>query len=230
MGNARAWLFRYLAPPADHHMTTTLIILAGILLLPVLYDLLFPVRLPDLRNYFKPGTTYTSKAEGVTQIVLWQEGERVYNELRFLPRASGPPEHLHRTFDECGTVVKGVLTTTLNGQVFRVVAGEHFIMPKGIHHRLYNETDEEVVVRCDQEGDHLPVEFAYSLSELYPLFSDKPSLKMLAKMAALARLFDSEIKGPPPFARLFGITALPAARPEVESGHRVPEREGEGVV
>jgi hypothetical protein len=109
--------------------------------------------------------------------------------------------------------------------VFRVAAGERARIPKGVPHRLYNETDEEVVVRCDQEGDHLPVEFAYALSELYPLFNEKFTLKLLAKIAAFGSMFDSEMKGPPPivfkailriikpYARVFGITALPAARP-----------------
>jgi hypothetical protein len=56
-------------------MSLALLIISGLLLLPIIYDLLFPVPKPDLRNYFQPGETYTSKAEGVTQIVLRQEGD-----------------------------------------------------------------------------------------------------------------------------------------------------------
>jgi hypothetical protein len=63
----------------------------GILLLPVLYNQLFPLRRPRLDHYFRPGHTFTSAAEGVTQTVIRQEGNRVYSELRFAPRAAGTP-------------------------------------------------------------------------------------------------------------------------------------------
>ena len=96
-------------------MTTALIIL-GTMLLPVLYNLLFPFKRPDLDKYFSPGQTFTSKAEGVTQTVIRQDGNRVYCELRFDAKAIGPPEHLHNALNESGTVTRGTLTTKVGGK------------------------------------------------------------------------------------------------------------------
>ncbi|MBK7441508.1 MAG: hypothetical protein IPI65_08255 [Bacteroidetes bacterium] len=44
-----------------------LYIIGGILILPVIYNLLFPLKKPELNNYFKAGQTYTSTGEGITQ-------------------------------------------------------------------------------------------------------------------------------------------------------------------
>jgi quercetin dioxygenase-like cupin family protein len=203
---------------------TTLLIIIALLLLPVLYDLLFPFRSPVLENYFTPGQTFTSTAEGVTQTVLKQEGDRVYCELKFEPGAAGPPEHMHIGFDESGTVVQGTLSVKNDGKFFKLYAGDRLILNKGLFHTMYNETSEVTIVRCDRPEDFMPVEFSYALAQLYPLFpaDGKPSLKMIAKIAVLGDRFDSLIMGPPlilqkiagrvikPYARLFGITPYDA--------------------
>ncbi|MDQ3843551.1 MAG: cupin domain-containing protein [Bacteroidota bacterium] len=200
-------------------MIVALIIIL-LLLLPIFYNLLVPFKQPDLNNYFLPGQTFTSKAEGITQTIIRQEGDKVYGELTFEPQAAGPPEHLHYTFDESGTVIAGTLSAKIDGEVIRLNAGERLLLKRGIYHRIFNETSEPVIFRSDRKEDYIPVAFAYSLAQLYPLIEHhgKPTLKMIARIAVLDDLFDSVPAGPPPvvfkvvtkiikpYARLLGVT------------------------
>ena len=200
-------------------MSWVLIIIL-IFLLPVLYDRLFPFQKPILKDYFIPGRTFTSAAEGVTNTVIRQEGEKVFCEVSLEPHAAGPPEHFHRTFDESATVINGILTVKAGGQVSTVNTGERILFKKGVPHTMYNETDSAVIIRSEKDEDHLPVEFAYSLAQLYPLMQreQKGGLRLFAKMSVLGDLFDTTIQGPPPavvnflknavrpYARLFGVT------------------------
>jgi quercetin dioxygenase-like cupin family protein len=199
---------------------TTVLIIIGILLLPVFYNLIFPFKLPNLDNYFSPGQTYTSKAEGVTQTVIRQDGRKVYCELRFEPNAIGPPEHLHINLDESATIIKGTLTAKVGGQITKLNTGDRINIKRGMYHTMYNETNEVVILRSEKEEDYVTIEFAYSLAQLYPLMKPNGglSLKMFMKICVLDNLFDSVIVGPPPivftiikktvkpYARLFGNT------------------------
>lgn len=199
---------------------TAIVIIIGLLLLPVFYNLAFPFKKPYMDNYFTPGQTFMSKAEGVTQTVIKQDGNKVYCDLKFDAKAIGPPEHLHLTLDESATVIKGTLTAKVGGQIKKLNAGDRVILPKGIYHSMYNETDSEVLLKSEQPQDYLPVELAYSLAQLYPLMKpgNEVTLKMIAKISVLDELFDTYIVGPPPlvfkavkkmikpYARLFGAT------------------------
>ncbi len=200
-------------------MTATLIIVS-LLLLPVIYNLAFPFKRPHMDNYFTPGQTFTSKAEGVTQTIIRQDGNKVYVELEFEPLAIGVPEHLHINLDENATIIKGTLTTKVGGQIGKLNEGERIILKKGIYHRMYNETNDVVILRCEKNEDFVPVEFAYSLAQLYPLMKPEGGLtfKMFTKICVLDELFDTVPFGPPPafftimkktvkpYARLFGVT------------------------
>jgi quercetin dioxygenase-like cupin family protein len=199
---------------------TVILIIVGLLLLPVIYNVAFPFKRPYLDNYFTPGQTFISIAEGVTQTVIKQDGNKVYCDLKFEPKAMGPPEHMHLTLDESATVVKGTLTTKVGGQITKLNPGDRIILPKGIYHSMFNETDSEVLVKSEQPEDYLPVELAYSLYQLYPLLDSESgsTLKMIAKISVLDEMFDTYILGPPPavfkaikkivkpYARLFGVT------------------------
>lgn len=197
-----------------------LLIIIGLLLLPYLYNLLFPFKPPMLDHYFSPGQTYISKAEGVTQTVLKQDGNKVYCELRFEPKAAGPTYHLHLNFNESATIMKGTLTTKVDGQINKLHVGDRLIFKKGAYHSMFNELDEEIIVRPEKEEDYVPVEFAYSLAQLYPFMDAEGglTLKMFMKICVLDDLFDTVLYGPPPaffklvkkvikpYARLFGAT------------------------
>lgn len=195
-----------------------LIIALGIIMLPVVYNVFFPLKKPDLSNYFKPGQTYSSKGEGITQTIIRQEDNKVYCELRFAPFAPGPPEHMHEQMPETIQVVQGTLSAKINGEVVQIHEGERVNLPAGVFHKIFNQTDKEVVLRPQLPEDHIPVEFAYSLDQLYPLMTSKNlTLKMFAKICVLDELFDSIPVGPPPavfrfikkavkpYARLFGV-------------------------
>lgn len=203
---------------------TWFFILIGLFILPVLYNLLFPFKKPNLENYFTPGQVFTNEGEGLTQTILRQEAHKVFTELRLEPGSNGPPEHLHQHIDEKITVVMGTITTIINGQMKVCYAGDRLILDSGIYHRFYNESNAPVVLRAEKEDEYIPVELAYSLAQLYPLMKkrDGLSLKMIAKIAVLDELFDTVPLGPPPaifkimkkvvkpYARLFGFTPYDA--------------------
>lgn len=109
-------------------MTTVLTILI-IILLPVIYNTLVPLKPPRLDGYFKPGQTFSSKMEGVTQTIIKQVGDKVYSEVTLAPGSAGPPEHLHISFDESATITKGTLTVKLNNKVIEMSAGSRISLP-----------------------------------------------------------------------------------------------------
>lgn len=196
--------------------------LIALLLLPILYNLFFPVKRPKLENYFKGGEKFSSESEGLSQTVIKQEGNKVFCEVKLNPFAAGPPEHLHENMDECATVIKGILTAKIGGEIRKIHAGERVIFKRGIYHKMYNETDEEVILRSEQAEDYLPVEFAYSLAQIYPLMhgSNNGGFKVFARICMLDDLFDMVPAGPPPmlfkgikkiikpYARLLGTTRV----------------------
>ena len=199
-------------------MTTVLIILT-IILLPVIYNMLVPLKPPRLDGYFKSGETFTSKMEGVTQTIIKQVGNKVYSELTLAPGSAGPPEHLHISFDESATITKGTLTVKLNNEVIEMSAGSRISFPKKHYHTFSNNTNSEVIITCDQNSDYIPVSFAYSLAHLYPLMDSNSKLKMVHfffKMSMFGDLLDSYVVDAPvnaqktikmilrPYARVFG--------------------------
>ncbi|MBK8342588.1 MAG: cupin domain-containing protein [Bacteroidetes bacterium] len=191
-----------------------LYIIGGILILPVIYNLLFPLKKPELNNYFKAGQTYTSTGEGITQKILRQEGNKVFCELTLAPHAAGPPEHMHEHMHETISVVSGTLNYKLNGKEEQVGAGGRINFPAGAYHKMWNTTNNEVVLRSEKPEDFVPVEFVYSLDQLYPLMqSNGLTLKMFAKICVLDELFDSVPAGPPPvFFRIIKKVVKPYAR------------------
>jgi quercetin dioxygenase-like cupin family protein len=199
-------------------MTTVLIILA-IILLPVLYNMLVPLKPPCLDGYFKSGQTFSSKMEGVTQTIIKQVGDKVYSEVTLAPGSAGPPEHLHINFDESATITKGTLTVKLNNEVIEMSAGSRIRFPKEQYHTFSNNTNSEVVITCDQDSDYIPVSFVYSLAQFYPLLDSSSKLKMihlLFKASMFGDLFDSYVVDAPvnaqktikkllrPYARVLG--------------------------
>lgn len=111
----------------------TILIIIAILLLPIFYNLLFPFKKPNLENYFSPGQTYTSSAEGITQTVLRQAGNKVYCELKFEPHAIGPPYHMHVNLNETASIIKGTLSVKINGQIRHLYPGGRIIRLQCIH-------------------------------------------------------------------------------------------------
>lgn len=172
-------------------MTTTLLTL-GILLLPVLYQAIYPLRLPELKNYFSPGQTYQSEADGVTMHILKQEGERVHCEFRFAPGAGGASAHRHELFDHSGTVSRGTLVVRADKQFLRIPAGGRLEIPRGTSHILSNQGTGEVLLRFEGPEGAMPVGYVYSLTKRYP-FARRGALnlRMHAVSCVLESHFDS---------------------------------------
>ena len=199
-------------------MTTVLIILT-IILLPILYNMLVPLKPPRLDGYFKSGQTFSSKMEGVTYTIIKQVGDKVYSEVTLAPGSAGPPEHLHISFDESATITKGTLTVKLNNEVIELGAGSRINFPKGHYHTFSNKTNSEVVITCDKDSDYIPVGFAYTIAQFYPLMDSTSKLKMVHfffKMSIFGDMFDSYVVDAPinaqktikkilkPYARVLG--------------------------
>ncbi|MCD6010366.1 MAG: hypothetical protein K0Q79_228 [Flavipsychrobacter sp.] len=177
-----------------------LLTITAVILLPVIYDLLFPLKPPYLDNYFSAGQTFSSKWEGVTQYIIKQEGDKVYSRITLAPGSAGPPEHLHLDFDESATVSSGALTVKLDDTLSELKAGDRIWFPKGHYHTFSNKSSEDVVVTCDGPNDFVPVKFAYALAQFYPLFDSNSKLKMVHfffKMSLFGRDFDSYVKEAP---------------------------------
>ena len=198
-------------------MTTALLIL-GILLIPVLYQAAFPIRLPELVDYFAPGQSYHSEADGVTMHILRQEGERVHCEFRFAPGAGGAAPHRHELFDQSGTVAKGTLVVRADKQLLRIPAGGRLELPRGTTHLLSNHGTGEVLLRCEGAQDALPVGYVYGLTKRYP-FARKGTLNLRkhAMACVLEQQFDSYPAGwSPTFIRFLRKLGKPYARFWVE--------------
>jgi len=194
-------------------MNSALLIM-GVALLPVLYHVAFPIRLPKLENYFAPGQSFHSEAEGITMNILRQEGTRVHCEFRFSPGAGCQLQHHHEHFDQSGTVTKGTLVLRADKQLVRISAGGRVHLPRGTPHLMSNRGTGEVLLRCEGEQDALPVSYAYGLAKRYPLNRSKSlNLRLYAMTCVLESHFDSVPHGWTPFTiRMLRKLAKPYAR------------------
>ncbi|TAE50194.1 MAG: cupin domain-containing protein [Bacteroidetes bacterium] len=199
--------------------------LAALLLVAVLTGslLLLSEPLPDARNWFRPGDSFYSQSEGFRQTISTIGTEQLYVRLELDPHAAGPPEHQHLGFDETFQVSEGVLSILVNGEKKQVRAGETITVPRGVAHRPFNETDSVVVVKGMGEGVGIPVQFAWHLSQLYPLMDTHGPMsgRVLQQVSVWGESFDSWPAGPPlpaqrmlrkvlaPFARLAGVRKTP---------------------
>lgn len=198
---------------------TALVIILCIIVLPVLYNLLFPLKPPSLENYFQVGQTYSSKMEGITQTIIKTDKEKVYSEVTLKPGAVGPPEHLHLGFDESATITKGTITVVVNKKTFELKAGDRITVKRGEYHTFSNKSSETAIITCNQDTDFVPVTFAYALAQFYPIMDSTSKLKMVHfffKMSVLGELFDSYVADAPvnaqkiikkilkPYARVLG--------------------------
>ncbi|TCJ12572.1 cupin domain-containing protein [Flaviaesturariibacter flavus] len=205
--------------------------------------LLFPEKKPDIKHYFQPGHVFYSKAEGVRQTVLRQEGGVVYCHAVIEPYAPGPPKHIHARFDEHFAVANGELSIWYGGTVKKIRPGETLLIPKGMPHKPFNETGESIAVAGEI---HFPEQFAFYLSQIYGVFDRNPRLAhpfhAVLQISLFQRAgFDSYIvDGPPvwvqqltgflltPLARLMGYKSYyPEYQPQVEdmATGRTPARE-----
>ena len=157
-----------------------------------------------------------SKVEGFRQRILEIADGKALVALKIDAHAEGPPKHIHATFDETFTVKSGKLSVLIHNEKKVLSAGETVSIPKGMPHKLFNETEEEVAL----EPGYLPVLFLAHLSQLYKTMDELETMnspKIMFQLAASGNNFDTWIAdGPPlvvqkimrtvlsPWARLMG--------------------------
>lgn len=192
----------------------------------LLHLVIFPEKKPDIKTYFRAGQQFYSKAEGFKQTVLRQENGTVYCSVEIEPLADGPPKHIHNNFEEVFEISEGELTLWVDGKVHKLKPGDTLVVPKGVPHKPYNETN--APVRTKREAV-FPEKFAFHLAQVYGLMDNDPSFGKGPGTMLQMSLFGSEgfdsylVEGPPvavqktmgflmtPLARLLGYKSYYAA-------------------
>lgn len=95
------------------------------------------------RTYYNPiNGEHTTILESAAETA----GEYTHFEVKLTP-GGGNPIHYHTKFTEEFTAVKGSLGLYYkNGNVY-LKPGESCLVPVGVHHRFFNDTDEDIVFR-----------------------------------------------------------------------------------
>lgn len=180
----------------------------------LLTHLVFPYPERQLTD-FRPGDTFGSTAEGFQQTVLAVEGGWVHTRLEIAPHAPGPPEHLHQDFEEKFTVREGTVSLMVNGEKRTLRAGDSFTVGRMTPHRPFNDTEKVAVVQSDHDTKSIPTEFAYYLSQIYPLMDEgRGDVSMLLQLAAFGNGMDTWIANGTPVSiqKAMRIVLGPTAR------------------
>lgn len=78
------------------------------------------------------------------EVVLKAEGAETGGSLTIYeftmpPATAGPPEHLHRTWDEAIIVLEGVMSFLIDGHTHEAPAGSVVFIPRGVLNTFWNE-------------------------------------------------------------------------------------------
>ena len=180
------------------------------------HRVIFPEQKPDISTYFKPGLEFYSKAEGVSQKIYKQEAGLVFANAQIEPFADGPPQHIHKGFDETFEIENGELSIWVDGEVKKIHPGESLFIPRGTPHQPFNETADTIRMK---HTIAFPEKFAFGLLQVYWLMDNDPNFgkspKTMFQMALLQDAgFDSFLaEGPPVFVQeISGFVLSPLAR------------------
>lgn len=187
----------------------------------LIFNHLFPPKHPNYVDYFQQKPTLESKVEGVRMRVKKIANDQAFLRVEIMPGAAGPPEHVHKTFDEYFVVEKGSLSILIDGQKKILREGESITIKAGTPHKPFNESDEVVILNdISSTKATMTAEFAYGLAQLYPQMDnlgEANSPKMLLHLAAMGNRFDTWVSDVPiavqqsirwllgPTARLLGF-------------------------
>lgn len=171
------------------------LILAYFLLGGILFNHIFKPSRPDYAAFFKENSQFSSQMEGLSQEVKKVENGWAHCRMEMKAFASGPPEHVHETFDELFIVEKGTASMMVNGEKKTVKAGESILIPRGTPHKPFNETNEVVILNdLTNQYPTMPDDFAYGLLLLFPAMDkigDARSPKNLLPLSAQGNDFDT---------------------------------------
>jgi quercetin dioxygenase-like cupin family protein len=189
-------------------------VLAGALLDSVV----FPEKEPGPEYYPTSGYSFDSNTEGFTQTVVKREKGLFWVELELKPHAPGPPEHVHTSFAEKFVVAEGTLSVLFNGQKRILHAGEALLVPPGIPHKPFNETDARVLVKAPLDPEYaMPECFSVFLTQAYGFFDESPSnnrpTTALLQMSLFGPKYDAWLSGiPVPAQKVLYFMIRPTAR------------------
>ena len=68
-------------------------------------------------------------------------GNLAIYEFSMPPSTAGPPEHLHRSWDEAFIVLDGEMTFLIDGETHLAPAGSVVFIPRGVPHTFWNAGD-----------------------------------------------------------------------------------------
>jgi mannose-6-phosphate isomerase-like protein (cupin superfamily) len=176
--------------------TIALYIFLGLLIYFILGGIIFNHIIPSKCSYeLKEGMIIESKEEGFIQKIIKIEQQNIFIQLTMQPMAAGPPMHIHETFDEYFVVKSGIAGIIVNGKKQYLKAGESILINKGTPHKIFNETQETVVIEdAEFSKPTMSYDFACGLTQLYPAMdkiSDINSPKVLLQLAAQGNQFDT---------------------------------------
>ncbi|MBX7053504.1 MAG: cupin domain-containing protein [Pyrinomonadaceae bacterium] len=181
-------------------------------------DYLIPPEKVQLESYLRSGDKFISRTEGFVQTILANKDGWTHLSLEAQPFAEGPPIHLHENFEETFTVRSGTLSIIVAGEKRTLSAGESFTVPRMTFHKPFNETGETVVVESAEDTRTMPTQFAYILSQIYPIVDKaegRPGIvAMTMQMSVWGNDMDSYLAEGPPVAiqKAMRILLRPAAR------------------
>jgi mannose-6-phosphate isomerase-like protein (cupin superfamily) len=181
-------------------------------------DYVFPPEKVQLGSYFRSGDKFNSRSEGFNQTMLANKDGWIQLSLEVLPFAEGPPMHLHENFEETFTIKTGTLSIMVAGEKRTLRAGESFTVPRMTFHKPFNETGETVVVESSENTRTMPTQFAYILSQIYPIVDESNGRPSVAKMMMQTSVWGNDMDsyladGPPvPVQKVMRLILRPAAR------------------
>lgn len=180
----------------------------------IIHHWILPSKIPDLNDYFKIGTSFNSKLEGLSQKVTKLENGKLNVDINLQAKAIGPVTHVHEKFDEIFTVKSGTLSIQYGTEIKQISAGQTITIPRNTPHKPFNQTDSIVQLTCE-----MPQEFAYCLSQIYPFWDENTSNtkppKVLFQIAVFGDKFDTypTIDAPPkPILKVLKFLLAPTAR------------------
>lgn len=180
----------------------------------VIHYWIFPIKNPDLTDYFKVGQSFNSKLEGLTQTIVKVENGLLTTDITIQAKSNGPVPHIHENFEETFVVKSGTLSMLYGNDIKKFTTGQTIVIPKDTPHKPFNETDSVVVVTSV-----MPLDFAFCLSQIYPFWDEneansKPP-KVLFQLAVFGNKFDSypTADAPPkPVLKTLKFLLAPTAR------------------
>lgn len=135
-----------------------------------------PAAQEQYREYFDE-SPMVYRSWGTREIVIQEPGYRV-RKLTVYPGET-LTRHIHTKRNENYSVVKGMLSVELEDGIRKIGAGESINILPGVVHRLYNETDEDVIAVEVDTGEEINEQDMLRMSAKEQVTEDLPSLYRL---------------------------------------------------